>query len=115
MAGSRSKAGGKRPGPRPEVREATQWKPGQSGNPKGKPANYGEYRDACRECTWDALVTLHDLMHNSPDDGVRQRASSDLLNRGWGNSPIVGDDGKSLKIGADDALLALVKRLAGDE
>lgn len=120
MAASRRKAGHKRKPPPPEASKATQWKPGQSGNPSGTPAapkDKAEYIGEVRKCSWGALCALWDIVNNpDADDGDRRAAAADLLTRGWGNGAVVitGEDGGPLKIDAGDALIAMVRKLAGD-
>ncbi|WP_205790132.1 DUF5681 domain-containing protein [Microvirga makkahensis] len=60
------------------------WKPGQSGNPKGRPSIKGEVETLARTYTVEALETLADLMRNGASDSVRMAAANALLNRGWG-------------------------------
>lgn len=102
---------------RPPV--VTSWKPGTTGNAAGRPpapADRAEYLREVRSCTWGSLCALWDIVQDeSADHGDRIRAASELLSRGWGNAAIAitGEDGGPLKIGADDALTELVRRLAG--
>src|SRR5215212_1633544 len=61
-----------------------QWKPGQSGNPKGRPSIKGEVETLARTYTGEAVETLVDLMRNGFPDSGRAAAANALLNRGWG-------------------------------
>ena len=65
----------------------TSWKPGQSGNPGGRPKAVGHVRDLAREHTKEAIETLVDIMRNGDKDVARARAAEVLLDRAWGRAP----------------------------
>jgi|GEM_PF-2364212 len=60
------------------------FKPGQSGNPSGKPKGLSEVKRLAREHTAEALKTLVEIMRNGQKGADRVKASEVLLNRGWG-------------------------------
>ena len=60
------------------------YKPGQSGNPKGKPAIPEDVKEAAKAHTLTAINTLVDIMLNGKNDASRVNASVAVLNRGWG-------------------------------
>ena len=62
-----------------------QWKKGQSGNPGGRPAGYGDLRELARTHTEAAVQTLVEIM-NDPGaaSSARATAATGLLDRGWG-------------------------------
>ncbi len=61
------------------------WKPGQSGNPGGRPKAIGHVRDLARELTDDAIQTLATVMHDpKAPPGARVAAAVAILDRGWG-------------------------------
>lgn len=61
---------------------ATAWKPGQSGNPKGrKPVALLE---AAQDLTKVALDRLRYLVDHAEDERVQLDAATEILNRGWG-------------------------------
>lgn len=62
------------------------WRPGQSGNPKGRPSIKGPVEVLAREHTEEAVRTLVELMRNGVPDAVRGAAANALLNRGWGQA-----------------------------
>lgn len=72
--------------------EDTRWKPGQSGNPRGRVAGRPPkwfnqprvVRDLAREHTKEAIETLVQAMRTSKDMKVRCAAAVALLDRGWG-------------------------------
>ena len=61
------------------------WKQGESGNPGGRPAGYGDLRELARTHTETAVQTLVDIMCDSDAaPSARATAASSLLDRGWG-------------------------------
>ena len=78
----------RKPGPKPGQRHPGQWKPGQSGNPSGRPKKSPEMKDLerrCRESAEDALRLLLELV-NDEDAPRRDRlyAAREILDRGFG-------------------------------
>ena len=75
------------------------WKPGQSGNPGGRPKGYGEVRELARQHTDKAIDTLAGIMYDDKAPAsARQAAAEALLNRGWGKPETtvnVGGQGSS--------------------
>lgn len=71
------------------------FKPGQSGNPGGRPKELNEVRDMARRHTVAAINTLVRLMREADKDSVRCAAACALLDRGYGKAtqPISGDGG----------------------
>ncbi len=64
------------------------FKPGQSGNPSGRPRSDKTIRDLARVHTKDALKTLSEIVKNpKASDTARVQASNALLDRGWGKAP----------------------------
>lgn len=61
------------------------FKSGESGNPGGRPAGYGEIRDIARQHTDTAINTLVKVMNDSDaTPSARVGAATALLDRGWG-------------------------------
>ena len=61
------------------------FKSGESGNPGGRPAGYGEIRDIARQHTNTAISTLVTIMNDSDAaPSARVGAATALLDRGWG-------------------------------
>lgn len=61
------------------------WQPGESGNPGGRPKEYGRVRDLAREMTEDALETLHTIMMDvKASKPSRCKAAIAILDRAWG-------------------------------
>ena len=60
------------------------WKPGQSGNPSGRPKGTSKLRELCRAHTEKAIATLVEVMGGDGKQADRVRASEIILNRGWG-------------------------------
>ena len=57
------------------------FKPGQSGNPGGKPKIPKEVQTLARQYTAEAVKALTDALKNPRE---RVAAATELLNRGWG-------------------------------
>ena len=72
----------------PHQRHSGMWKPGQSGNPKGRPksdlTNY-IVRDLARNHTPEAIQKLFDIATSRmAPPSVQLRATEAILNIGWG-------------------------------
>lgn len=73
----------------------TAWKPGQSGNPGGRPKTDPELVEAFRERTEKAVAVLDRAMGDflrqadppAPVRAAAVKASEVTLNRGWGTAP----------------------------
>lgn len=66
-------------------KEPYRWKPGQSGNPSGRPKVIGEIRDLARAHTVDALETLLAVMSSKEaPPAARVSAAAHILDRGYG-------------------------------
>ena len=61
---------------------STAWKPGQSGNPAGRPPT--ALLEAARNLTQEALDRIIELMRQDDDRALALNAATELLNRGWG-------------------------------
>jgi hypothetical protein len=59
------------------------WRPGQSGNPGGRPKVSAEIRELARQHGSQAIERLVALMH-SKNESVAVRAAEALLDRGYG-------------------------------
>jgi uncharacterized protein DUF5681 len=71
------------------------WKPGQSGNPNGRPKKDRDLAEAAREHTAEAIAALVKALAN-PRTCVA--AASELLDRGWGRAPQQIDLGGEITI-----------------
>jgi hypothetical protein len=70
------------------TRHAGMFKPGQSGNPSGRPKSDKTIRDLAKIHTEDALKTLSEIVKNpKASDTARVQACNALLDRGWGKAP----------------------------
>ena len=70
------------------TRHAGMFKPGESGNPLGRPKSDKTIRELARVHTKDALKTLSEIVKNpKASDTARVQACNVLLNRGWGKAP----------------------------
>jgi len=66
-------------------RHSGMFKPGQSGNPTGRPKADKTIRDLAREHTKEAIVTLAEIAKNpKASDSARVQACNAILDRGWG-------------------------------
>ena len=71
------------------------WKPGQSGNPGGRPRGCGRVRELAQQHTDLAIETLVDICKDKTNNAAaRATAAIGLLDRGWGKpaQAIVGGD-----------------------
>src|SRR5437016_1711853 len=61
------------------------FRPGQSGNPGGRPKEIAHVKELAREYTEKAVMTLAEIMGNTQEPAsARARAAEVLLNRAWG-------------------------------
>ncbi len=68
------------------AKSSTSWKPGQSGNPEGRPKLIAEVRDLARQHSPRAIERLVELME--ADSGTTAVAAcKELLDRGYGRAP----------------------------
>ncbi len=71
-----------------QKRHSGMFKPGQSGNPLGRPKADATIRDLARAHTAGAIQTLAEIASNpKASDSARVQACSCLLDRGWGKPP----------------------------
>jgi hypothetical protein len=69
-------------------RHSGMFKPGQSGNPSGRPKADKTIRDISREHTEDAISTLVKIAKSSKaTPTARVAACNAILDRGWGKPP----------------------------
>jgi hypothetical protein len=64
----------------------TAFKPGQSGNPGGRPKVIAEVRTLAQQYTALAVETLAHIMQHGDKDAARVAAAQALLDRGWGKA-----------------------------
>lgn len=79
------------------------FKPGQSGNPGGRPKKTEEQvklEEMCRERTPEALQTILEIMGEGENERNRLAAAQYVLDRGWGkpkqDMEVTGKDGAPL-------------------
>lgn len=72
---------------------ATSFKPGQSGNPGGRPKAVAVVRDLAREHTETAITALVEIMTTGESAAARVAAAQAILDRGWGKptQTVAGD------------------------
>src|SRR5688572_6726077 len=68
--------------------EETQFKPGQSGNPGGRPKLTSEFRELCRANTPEYIAELERLALKGKREATRTRALNLLLAYGWGRPTV---------------------------
>jgi hypothetical protein len=72
------------------------WRPGQSGNPRGRSPVIAEVQALARQHTVTAVETLVHIMLRGKSESARAAAASTILDRGWGRAPltVTGPDGE---------------------
>ena len=80
--------------------------PGTSGNPHGRPGDYGAFRALCREKSPKAVRALVRALRNGDSSSVA--AARVLLEYGWGKPSSAPEDLKALETSAG-ALAQLTK------
>lgn len=68
----------------PMRRLTGQWAPGVSGNPKGRPRALPALREALRKEGLESVRVLAHLRDHAKQESVRLKASTELLDRGFG-------------------------------
>src|SRR4029077_19750658 len=87
-------------------RQPGSWRPGQSGNPGGRPKKIVDLAAMAREHGPECIAKCVALMRKSPDERVQFSALKELLDRGYGGpAQSVSSDGAS---SADLTLLHLL-------
>lgn len=81
----------------------TAFKPGQSGNPGGRPKRTQEEIDlieACKAKTVEALSVIESIMYSGENERNKLTAALAILERGWGKptQPVQGEMVGSLTI-----------------
>ena len=79
-----------RPRPRVTLRTegSTQWAPGHSGNPLGRPGGLAAFQKLCRENSTVAMERLL-IWVDSDDAATSLTAIKELWNRAWGKAPSI--------------------------
>lgn len=110
MSENRSKQTGKRKAPR------TAFKPGQSGNPGGRPAKTEEQRTLeamCREKTPEALAVVLNIMQHGGSERSQLAAAEIVIERGHGKPVERQETGKPGEFSENrDELNARIKERA---
>lgn len=112
----------RRPQGTPRTREPTtgSWKPGQSGNPGGRPRTVKQVQDLASTFTEEAVRALVDTMRKTQDamhwdpKETRQAAIA-IINRACGmpSQPVTGSNGRPIEDEFPD-LLGALRKLAGE-
>jgi len=83
------------------------WKPGQSGNPKGRPKAVNDVALLARQHGPAAVEKLAELMHHSKDERVQVAAAKILLDRGYGAVKQIEDIPDRPMLTADERMAML--------
>ena len=93
------------------------FKPGQSGNPGGRPKIIAEVRDLAREQTENAVNVLTGIMNDEEaPHAARVTAANSLLDRGWGKpaQSVAVTHSKSVTDMSDDELIEIIRGRSGN-
>lgn len=94
--------------------EEMRFKPGQSGNPGGRPRELEGIRELARENAPLAIQTLVDVATNGRSEAARVSAAAHILDRAVGKPTpaVAGDllDGRDVAQLTDEELLAITRR-----
>ena len=84
------------------ARSSTTFRKGQSGNPKGRPAQLAGVRDAARAYTTEMLDILVTVARNqNAPDSARVAAAQGVLDRGWGKPTQPTENNTNLNVTDD--------------
>jgi hypothetical protein len=92
----------------------SKFKPGQSGNPGGRPKGFAEVRELARHHTVAAIEKLVAIMTTGQSEQAQLLAANSLLDRGWGKptQAITGDpEGPPIIHEHRTAILAEISRI----
>ena len=92
----------------------SKFRPGESGNPGGRPKGFAELRDFARHHTVAAIEKLVSIMATGQSEQAQLLAANSLLDRGWGKptQAIAGDpEGTPLIHEHRTAILAEISRI----
>ena len=92
-------------------RTRTTFKPGQVTNPKGRPREFPEFREACRQRSPQALAMMDAALAEGPSP-LALEAAKVLLSYAWGRPPqtLTGEGGE----GAAQLVINILKGHAQD-
>ena len=76
---------------------APQWKPGQSGNPNGRPKKAQQIVEKAQDHAEEALKAMIDLLKSS-DERVKLTAAQAILDRGLGKPKQTIEDGRKTEV-----------------
>lgn len=83
------------------------WRPGQSGNPSGRPGGYAEFREMCRSKSPQAVEALEGALTEGGPSAVA--AARVLLEYGWGKPASAPEDLDAVREGGGNALAVLTR------
>ena len=109
MAGKRKKAAqsSAKQQPKKAKPRGRPFEKGQSGNPGGRPADYGHFRELCRSKSPQAVAALELALANG--DSASVAAARVLLEYGWGKPQSCAEDLEAVRQGGG-VLLAKLSR-----
>lgn len=91
------------------------WKPGESGNPSGRPRDTVRVGELARSYAVEAIDTLVAIMRHSPETRDQLSAAQALLDRGYGKPMQAvehsGPEGSAIPLGLDLSALSPDQRI----
>ncbi len=91
------------------IRHSGMFRPGQSGNPSGRPKLDRTIQELAKAYTQDAIETLVEVAKNpNASDSARVQAASAILDRGWGK-PVQTNENINANLNYYDFLAQIVE------
>lgn len=88
------------------------WRPGQSGNPAGRPKDQHKIQMLARSFGAEAIDKLVELMRSGENQDIQRRAAMAILDRGYGKPQPATDEQPLAATLTTDERIAMLMELA---